>query len=251
MPAPAWEINEPFGHLQGGKAAAELNLARPQRGLENVSVDGHLLPASILAVRLPEVEGDETLAVADAFVRGADLVVSYAQHPLRSIQPQIYWRGLKTNGGRALLALEIVVSVQTNLLDSRPEVVVCSHLPAHGAWRLARLQPSELKQVRLREDEPRRFSSADGPSCFVFRLQRGDQYSYAQMLPPADAAESTVVRHGDGRVRIEHRLFPASLEKGVILRARVRGLLMPRRQDASQAIALYRDLLKSPLPLTT
>jgi len=50
---------------------------------------------------------------------------------------------------------------------------------------------------------------------------------------------------------LTHRLFERSLEKGVILKARVRGVLLDRARDGVSAIEWYRNLLQSEPPLTT
>jgi hypothetical protein len=88
----------------------------------------------------------------------------------------------------------------------------------------------------------------------IFRLPRCD-FSYAEMIHAADfqhdqfAAGKTP--DGGCRPTLEHRLFPGTLEKGVILRSRIRGLFVPRAEDCAQAAADYRQFLHSPLPLTT
>jgi hypothetical protein len=71
------------------------------------------------------------------------------------------------------------------------------------------------------------------------------------VVPSTDDGGATVACREPGWVTIGHPLFMRSLEKGVILRARVRAVFMPRAIDFSQAEHWYRDLLHSELPLTT
>jgi hypothetical protein len=63
-----------------------------------------------------------------------------------------------------------------------------------------------------------------------------------------NTSEYSIAEQG-GRLR--HRLFVSRLEKGVILRARVRGVLVIREDDCSLAAAAYHRFVKSPPPLTT
>jgi hypothetical protein len=50
---------------------------------------------------------------------------------------------------------------------------------------------------------------------------------------------------------LRHRLFLDELEKGVILRGRVRGLLLERERDRSATAEAYTQFAGSPPPLTT
>jgi hypothetical protein len=56
---------------------------------------------------------------------------------------------------------------------------------------------------------------------------------------------------GDRRAVLEHRLFPGMLEKGVIVRARLRGLFLNERDAARHVAEDYQQFLRAPLPLTT
>jgi len=63
------------------------------------------------------------------------------------------------------------------------------------------------------------------------------------MVHPADfsGSELTEDDSAGGHVAIRHRLFVQRLEKGVLLRARVRGLLLAREADVELAAATYRS----------
>ena len=50
---------------------------------------------------------------------------------------------------------------------------------------------------------------------------------------------------------LSHRLFAERLEKGVILRSRIRGLFVPRDHDTELAQSEYRRFAASEPPLTT
>jgi hypothetical protein len=52
-------------------------------------------------------------------------------------------------------------------------------------------------------------------------------------------------------LRLAHHLFAEHLEKGVILRTWVLGVVLDRAGDAAAALDAYRAFLATPLPLTT
>jgi hypothetical protein len=78
-----------------------------------------------------------------------------------------------------------------------------------------------------------------------------------EMIHPADEAGGVFFVAGLGVNQrpvagsIRHQLFASFLEKGVILRARLRGEFLPRERDADLAAEAYRQFLAAPPPLTT
>ena len=87
------------------------------------------------------------------------------------------------------------------------------------------------------------------PACFIFRL-RGAPLSYIEMVHPLDFVESGLTPLGDGALRWTTRLFQGRLEKGVILRSRLKALITPRSDDIAAAALCYRDFAASEPPLT-
>ena len=69
------------------------------------------------------------------------------------------------------------------------------------------------------------------------------------MLHPADV-EREHVSTSDAGCELSHELFAQSLEKGVILRARARGLFVAT-QEPSLGTSIYEQFLLAPPPLTT
>ncbi len=122
-------------------------------------------------------------------------------------------------------AVDLVVSMRTELLESQPRLAVHSRLPAGEVLELA-----------------------DG--CWLFRFPR-HEISYAEMVHPADfqGSELDYVAERDRAVEVRHRLFVEHLEKGVILRARVRGALLRRHDDAALAAAVYAAFASADPPL--
>jgi hypothetical protein len=98
-----------------------------------------------------------------------------------------------------------------------------------------------------------------GTGVFLFRPVGagvgGVEFSYVEMIFPSDFCCASV-RWGDtqgqtAKAVLHSELFPESLEKGVIRRARLRGLFVPRADDLVTASQLFAEFAASPPPLTT
>lgn len=89
---------------------------------------------------------------------------------------------------------------------------------------------------------------AYGYPIVVYRLRNPD-WSYVEMSHPEDCAR--IVARVDAAVaRVSFGLFGLDLEKGVILRGRVRGIFVPRRADLDQAMELFKRFLAQKPPLS-
>ena len=75
--------------------------------------------------------------------------------------------------------------------------------------------------------------------------------AYGEMVHPADVDSEELVTRDEESVELVHHLFAQPLEKGVILRARARGVFAPAEMAKSAVASAYTDFLAAPLPLTT
>jgi hypothetical protein len=227
-----WKIEGDIARLRIGPLTAQLDLKFPQRGLHHVALrdisvaDG---PAKFLGVNTLPPETPEQ--IQDCYIRANDLVVALAETPERNIRPQLYWRAFAfPEEASQAFGVDLIISTQTSKLYSDPTLFVESHMSVVG----------EQSAMGLASDA--------GP--LLFRLNP-PAWSFAQAVHPSDfdEAQATVDAHGRGTVR--HRLFAPGLEKGVIRRARVRGLFLPRARDEELAAASYAAFVTQELPLTT
>ena len=229
-----WRLDEHRAQLNLGQFAAVVDIAQPGRGLHDVALRGAAMtPWNLLAVQFTGQDSQQTQTVSDCFVRGRDLVVTYAQAFELPVRLQIYWRALgEADAPGCLAAFEVQVSVQTSLLDAWPEVVIRSRLQAPCA---------------VRHD-----SQADGTpaSSWLCRLPTVG-LTYGEMAHPADVAREELVTADTGTTEIAHHLFSQPLEKGVILRARARGVFVSLDDDVRAIEAACDRFLAAPLPLTT
>ncbi len=129
--------------------------------------------------------------------------------------------------------------MQTSLLASNPRVSLASRWPtaevclptAAGNWVAAGAAETDV--------------SADLPGVFLFRPPAAE-FTYAEIIFPTDFCGATA----SGGV-LRYQLFPDSLEKGVIRRARLQGVWLPREDDEALAMACHERLLAAAPPLTT
>jgi hypothetical protein len=245
MESAAWRLRATRAALETALLSAALDLERPAGGL---TIDGRETWGRFLALPLFDAQAsDQPAIVQDAYVRGQDLVVAYEQTSARPFRVTLYWRALARDAAPgALVGVELIVSVQTSLLESRPAIDVHSELAADELFVLD--ERGALVRRELTEGRPLDTAAA---ACALVRL-REPATSYAQMLHPATAAESRIERRAAGGLRVDHRLFfPSDLEKGVILRARLRAIFLPRAGDIEAAAGYHRGFLASPPPLTT
>jgi hypothetical protein len=222
-----WKLSGSEARLNFADLLATVDLNRPEQGLSALIYRGHSVPSTaLLGVHFP---GQSAPPVADAYVRQRDLVVTYVQSPALPIRLQVYWRA--ASGPQSTPAIDLQVSIQTNLLDSHPRL-----------WTTTSLGDAEPIRFGHEADTA---EQTPAPRYDLFR-PAGTDFSYVEMIHPADDAG------GANEVgRISRELFAAFLEKGVILRARLRGVFLPRHGDAELAAEAYQQFLAAPPPLTT
>jgi len=244
-PPSPWTLDQDRANLQLPGLRAQVSLRRPELGVELLEL-GHrqVTTTRLLGVQLAAVE---KRPLEESYVRGDDLVATFRAVEDDPIRRQIYWRavthGVDADGSAdEHPGLDLILSAQTDLLDGSPLLSVVSHLvdgellrlDPHGDWRplsAEKLPGSDLQAWLLRPRE--------------------SAFSYVQAACPGDVAEVEFRpdRTGD-RVTCESRMFSGRLEKGVIRRGRMRGLLVPREDDQQRAVAAVAALLCAKLPLS-
>jgi hypothetical protein len=81
----------------------------------------------------------------------------------------------------------------------------------------------------------------------------GTELTYLEIIHPADFQHDELSRLPGpvAGMLLRHRLFAEELEKGVILRGRLRGQFVAQSGDTAAAAAAYARFLAASLPLTT
>jgi hypothetical protein len=248
MHRPTWQLDRDIARVAIDGFRGELHLQAPNEGIGSLRFDGQSQPGHIQRVGFAEDTGRSRGLLQDAFVRGPDLIATYAQTAdLRFVQ-RVYWRAFhsSTQGLPAVAAVDVLVSVETSRPESQPCVSVTNCLPAQ---RLCFLDGVELEPTAIDRHRPTDPAKHGHPGCILIRLP-GDVRCCAAMVHPDDFCAATVTRDDDNHLRIGYRLFFGALEKGVLLRARVRTVFMPRQDDMAIASAWYHALATAKPPLT-
>ena len=148
-------------------------------------------------------------------------MVQYAPTTKRPVECQARWRVL----------CEGVVDLEVSTLTP-------------GKWDGLAVQTCTRFSVTEPEKEVHIDQSVT-PGIVIYR-PTGQQLSYVEFCHPHDGI-SLEVKHDKADYTVRYRLFGLDLEKGVILRGRLRGLLVPRAVDVAAAHAAYeRFIVEAP-----
>ena len=250
MTSPAWQLEGSLARLETAALGATFDAARPSQGLTSISAAGwQLADLRLLAMELPPSVAAEELALTECYARGNDLVTAYQERRAWPVEIDATWRAVRSAGQDGVLgAVELVISVRTSLLESRPQLAITTTSPGTPALRLvdpatARYEPVSPAPGRAQAMEPQ-----TGPGCVVLRLP-GVPLSYVEMVHPADFRGDRLAADGPEQLELRHHLFQESLEKGVLLRARIRGVLVARDGDLPAAAACYAAFAAAEPPL--
>ncbi len=265
MSAAVWQLDGYVARLSTADLRATIDLRNPAAGLRVETLDAAAQKsgpvASLFEVHLGQSSAEVDSAALDCFIRGGDLVAVYAETPVRPLRAEVYWRvvadGAESRRAQSLPAptrIELVISVQTSRLHMDPALTVATKLPA--ATEVRRLRDPATGQFvdcGVLDNRQCVFEPASGTGCLLFRGT--GPLSYLEMVHPADFRQTKLVGRSVavGGCHIEHRMFESSsggLEKGVILRSRLRGMFLPGEQDEELALAEYRRFAASEPPLT-
>jgi hypothetical protein len=242
-----WDFTSPTAELRSGPLTARVNISQPQLGVHNLRWNGAAIGGRLLATawsdpRQPARQDSAAkhdspaawpITATDAYVRGGDLVATYGRLPNSHYAPQLYWSieqpPIAKDSARSPLPahclLALTVSIQTDLLDSHPEIQVSTQLPAEEMIRVAE-------------------------GCVVWRLT-GSPISYAEFALARDFHHLSLNCNSEGMHIASWDLFAEFLEKGVIRRAQIKSAILPREDDTHLAKDYCEALERRPLPLTT
>ncbi len=274
-----WKIRNATACLSPPGLSAELKLSRPELGL-HLSLSNSLNDAAKLRILGVVIDGgvasvssdvdklaSEPREPLDVYARDTDLVVTYPPSP-DGVQTQVYWHAPRVDESAHSTAppeIDVQVSVQTDRLDCRPAVHVFAQVMASEVLQCIGTDPRNYRPVHPRDEiaiSPPEERCVHG---LIFRLADAEM-TYAQLLHPSDVltqtkcdgndtVHQTLLRRescGEGaRYTCTSGLFFETLEKGVIRRARVRGVFVPRENDLEAVAACAERLLAEKLPLTT
>lgn len=255
-----WQITDYLATAETNHFRAQVDLRFPQRGIHKLVIDGReLTGASVLGIALDnapldaseeiEPEQIEPEQIADCYVRGRDLVVTYDQTNQRPNQTQLYWRILDLDP--AICGFELIYSLQTSLWETEPVASLRTVVPASSVRYLRKRDDAKFDELNLsaKQDSPRTTNSA---FAAIIRPANCD-LSYIELLDPTEHGNSRFrfAAAGEASVRLNYEIYADRLEKGVIRRGRIRGLFVTRANDEPSALACLEQLTNAAPPLTT
>lgn len=249
-----WQIQQSTAQWESRRLSVFVDLTRPMNGFHQIALGATKLPnARILQVSCVSNSGrHDKRSVQDVYVRGSDVVVTYAETPHSLVHPQIYWRVLDEPHMSPAIILEAIVSVQTRSLDSDPRIQLASTV-AGDQWLRSAAQdsPERFCTIAPQHASP---SSVHVTAPGIALLARGPKlaYSYGHIIHAADlvAAQLTwdQARHMTTLTTV---FFGQRLEKGVLRRVRARAILAPREQDETLLGEHLLESVSAAPPLTT
>ena len=244
MPAPAtWTINGTLATAELGDYQISVDAVVPARGV-NWTPGKSGFAGSTLQFKPPS-SATAAPVLHDVYVRGRDLIATYEQLPGAAVQPQLYWRLLE-HADLSAVGVQLLISMQTSLLDSEPKCTVESVLPgartAIWNWKEKTWWGSDAKDLNLRSDP-----SAGGFVTWFSAPKESN--SYVEVIYPDDRVSQHITLG-----RSEACFFAEHLEKGVIRRSRIAGWLVPNTKLMESAVTplqLFQLAQQEALPLTT
>lgn len=239
--------------LAAQNTTASLALDRPGRGL----FDWQLLDKPVPSVEIlgADIQGWAGCLppLREQYARGDDLVCGFGPTENWPFQVELRWKTIQVPG--TLAGVELLVSVCTEVLDSRPSLLVRSRLLAAEVIRVGDRGANQQIPLPISQPaEPIALPPENKGNGLLVRVP-GESLSYAEMVNPVDFRcsqfawkETADTGH---LAELSHQWALDHLEKGVILRARVRGLWFSRDDDVTVAAEAYRDFLAAKPLLST
>jgi hypothetical protein len=244
-----WSLHGNEAELICNNLSGRIDIARPHAGLRDTQLRGKQWPAVLLSVFRANDADEEfwPLSLAEAFVRGDDLVATYQPISGWPFSPQLYWRANELESLEGVSSsVSLLVSIQTHLLDTCPQIGVASRF---SRGELFLLSTRDGDRPRVEPVPHSRTISPAGEICCVLLRLDGWPLSYVEIVQPGDFRESVLRRDNNG-ITVEWHLFADFLEKGVIRRARVHAALLTRDHDFELAAACCVATQQLELPLT-
>jgi hypothetical protein len=246
QPRVSWQMEGDGAHLRCGPLAALVGAGPDGLDLIIEAWNRQAVPGiAVLCSSGPDQSGGP-LDIAERYIRGNDFIASCNAMGPHRIRPHLYWRA-SFDEHRSAARVELVLSAQTELLDSVPTWTVSSYVLGSKLFYARDLSDPHFEDI---SNAAKKVEVGD--CCghlFVFRIEES-ALSYAQMVHPSDFVSAASLFDGNQPLVIESKLFPEHLEKGVIRRGRICGWFMPVENDLETAVALARQFVDEPLPLT-
>ena len=235
------------------KSRIEIDLLNPSQGALYSSV-GDDLKTSLFGVGGLNTQTAEQL---DPYSRANDLIIDYPVSGTRPVGAELYWRWAEfpdvsektgedagasnvAEDGEQVSTLELIYSLQTDLLDTQPNPTITSILA--GSSKTFFNTDDSLRLVEVAEG-----STSKAQAC-IFRTQDKERGILIAVMP-TDLNSMKAIELDDGRIKLEFELNSNFLEKGVIRRLRVFAAFAFGKSNGT-LLEAANHFLSSEIPLT-
>ena len=184
--------------------------------------------------------GNEQLA--DLYIRGDDLIAKYRSSD-DQFDRELYWRVPDLNLPTGAFALEMIYSLQTDLLETNPNPRIISELKALEVGYWSAIGDPLVGDLKWKQQE-----TADG--CQMITAKLSDETRLTVAVYPNDLMVMEFAELG-GETVLTCRLNAEFLEKGVIRRTRMFAMCAASNVSDEDMINVAQEFLDSDLPLTT
>jgi hypothetical protein len=237
-----WTLTDQQAHLTTRKLSAVFDLCNPKQGWQTI-VFGQETLRELKPVQVTAHPPVSQETIIESYIRGDDLVTTYAQLPERTVRPQLHFRDLAASLEDSCAGVEMVVAVQTSLLDSDPTFSLVTEVNSKEVYGLKHDEDWDAVDT----GSEREIAAELFTGGFVFRLADCD-VSYAELVFPADFQGARLT--GGEAARLSYQIFPEFLEKGVIRKGRIWSVLLPQQGDLEAVKSIYQQMQIAPPPLT-
>jgi hypothetical protein len=242
-----WQLASFHAQWRSDALTLAFDCAQPERGLTLTHVS---LPTAcepqLFGLILPPRQESQDPSRLPLIACGSLLSATYDAAESFPVQTSVAWRVGAPSPQSSLTIVDAVFSIATERLNAQPRFSVRSVVPAVEV--LTATEPLDTacwkSWMPSQEDPPH---ATESP-LVLFRLP-GETFSYLEIADPMDSRWCRLTGHGRAGVGLDRALFAATLEKGVILRSRLRGILLEQAEDLRCARAAYADFIRSEPPL--
>lgn len=219
-----WRLQESLTLLQQPFLCGSLPL-EPGEGLCSISVGGQAIDGSLWGVRAADEALGPLSSATDRYARGDDLISTHSANEAFPLRLQLCWTAQPLASVQGAM-ITITISLQTNLLDTRPELCLVSSLPS-------------------RSNEA---SDEVAAECGGRWIGDDPTWRCLEIVHPLDRSEFVAAVDGPC-----HRLrfAPPFLEKGVIRRSRAAAIFVGPDATDDALLRAAEDFANAKLPLTT
>ena len=244
-----WKLDQHSASLRCGPLTATIDATHPERGLQQINFRSVAPNWKMLSLTAEDAR-QWPATIAENYLRGNDFVATYETSKTWPYAPQIYWRIQPSSRSPGILvSIGLLVSVQTQLLDTHPLVNAMSTLPSADAHIISLCDDGEANADEISTTQ-RRYNSEWGDCCLLRRLPDCG-ISFAEFMPATDFRRLHVSSEPNGLCSSRWELFSDFLEKGVIRKAQLQVALLDIGNDIEVAAEWCRKIRAQPLPLTT